>query len=251
MTTHQTAALVLRTVDYGDHHVIVHLLGKSTGRISAIAFGARSSKRRFAGALQPLRVVEATVIARRGGDLMRLEELDVLEDFAGLDKRIETLSAAGYGTELVRETWREGEDSEPIFALLKKFYAHLPRCPTSLAVARLVHQFEYHLLELYGLAPAIYRCGRCGADAGSMDKLRFGRQGQGLICGACRQGGDAIGVVTPAALAVLHHLHDPDQPLPTHQVEAALAQAGRVLTNAVDQLVDRPLASRQLLQQML
>lgn len=242
----QTPAFILRTVNYGDHHVIVHLLGRDTGRLSAIAYGARSSRRRFSGALEPLRVVEATFNESRSGDLYRLEELDVSEDFPGLDKRIETITAASYGTELTRETWREGEEGAPIFNLLRNFYRHLPKCPTPTAIARLIHQFEYGLLDLYGLSPAIFACARCGADPSSMDKLRFSRGGEGLICADCRHRGDTVGVVTAATLAVLHHLADPDNPLPGDDVEAALSQAGRVVVNAVDALVERPLVSRQM-----
>ena len=251
MARRQTQAFILRTVDYGDYHVIAHLLGRTTGRIGAIAHGARSSKRRFSGALEPLRVVEATLSPSRSGELLRLDELDVVESFPGIDGRIETLSAAGYATELTRETWREGEDARRIFELLREFYRHLPNCPTSSAIARLVHQFEYRLLHLYGLAPSIHRCGRCGESAESMDKLRFGRNGQGLICHRCRHGADVVGIVTASTLSFLHHLDDPDHPLPVDDVDAALAQAGRVLANAIDQLTERPLASRDILRQML
>lgn len=252
MNQRQTPAFVLRTVDYGDYHVIAHLLGRDTGKISAIAHGARSSKRRFSGALEPLRVVEATVRPSRSSDLYRLDELEVTEKFSGIDERIETISAAGYATELIRETWREDQGAEQIFELLRQFYRHLPRCPTSSAIARLIHQFEYRLLRLYGMAPSIRACGRCGRAAESMDKLRFSRGGQGLICGSCRHRGDAVGIVASATLTVLHHLDDPDTTeLPTEDVDAALAQAGRVLESAIDQLTERPLASRDVLRQML
>lgn len=247
MANLETPAFILRTVDYGEHHVIVDLLGRDTGRLSAIAYGARSSRRRFSGALEPLRVVEATFQESRSGNLYRLEELDVSEDFSGLDRRIETITAASYGTELTRETWREGEDASRIFDLLRDFYGHLPNCSTAAAIARLVHQFEYRLLDLYGLSPSIFCCARCGASPSTMDKLRFSRGGEGLLCADCRHSGDAIGVVTPATLAVFHHLADPDNRLPGDDIDAALAQAGRVLSNAIDALVERHLVSRKML----
>lgn len=250
-TPRQTPALILRTVNYGDNHVIVHLLGRDTGRVSAIAHGARSSRRRFSGCLEPLRVVEASLREPRSGDLYRLDELEVTQDFPGIDERIETISAASYGTELTRETWREGEASEQIFELLRRFYEHLPECATNRAIARLVHQFEYHLLHLYGLAPTIHHCARCGATPETMDKFRFSRSGEGLICADCRHDSDATGVVSSATLDLLHHLADPECPLPTDDLDAALHQTERVLTNAVDQLVERALVSRTMLRQML
>lgn len=251
MARRQTAAFVLRTVDYGENHVIVHLLGRDTGRISAIAHGARSSRRRFSGCLEPLRVVEATVRPPKSGDLYRLQEMDVTEDFPGIEKRLETITAAGYITELTRETWREGEQAHQIFDLLLHFHRHLPNCSTAAGITRLVHQFEYRLLALYGLAPTIHHCGRCGSSPESMDKLRFSRGGEGLICGHCRRRDDAIGVVTRGTLTLLQHLDDPDLPLPAADLDAALAQAGRVLENAVGQLTNRPLISRDMLRELL
>lgn len=240
-----TPAFILRTVDYGDYHVIAHLLGRDTGRLSAIAYGAKSSKRRFGGALQPLRVVEATYSDGKA-DLYRLDELDVIEDFPGLDERIETITAASYATELVRETWREGTDAEAIFELMRRFFLRLCDCESGLEIARLVHQFEYWLLGRLGVAPTIHHCSRCGLAPESMDKLRFGRRGEGLICGGCRHRNEAVGVVTPETLRFLHHLADPDVEPPTEKLEAAVSQAGRVMANAVEQVVEKRLSSREM-----
>ena len=251
MARRQTPAFILRTVDYGDYHVIAHLLGRDTGRISAIAHGARSSKRRFGGALEPLRVVEATVSPPKSGDLYRLEQLDVDQDFPGIDKRIETITAASYATDLTRVTWREGTDAGPVFALLRQCYERLPNCPTNPAILRLVHQFEFGLLDLLGSAPSIHHCSRCGADPKSMDKLRFSRRGEGLLCGDCRHRNDVVGIVRPTTLQLLHHLADPDEPMPDEDPEAAISQAGRIIANAVEQVVERNLVSRQMLYELL
>ena len=46
-----TQCLVLRVVDYGDADRIVTLLTAAHGKISALAKGARSSRRRYGAAL--------------------------------------------------------------------------------------------------------------------------------------------------------------------------------------------------------
>lgn len=254
MSTTETRALILRTVDYGENHVIVDLLGRSTGRVSAIAHGAKKSRKRFGGALQPLRVVAATMTSRSNSDLWRLDELEVCDGFDGIDERIETITAASYATELVRETWREGESAAPIFELLRRFYAGLPRCKSTDDIRHFIHHFEFQLLALYGLAPAIDGCARCGSPASQAPAeapLRFSRRGEGLVCDRCRHTGDATGLVAQTTVAVLKNLADPDQPLPDEDRAAAIAQAGRILSNAIDQLVDRPLKSRPMLHQLL
>lgn len=251
MTILQTEAFILRRLEYGEDHLVVHLLGRKTGRVSAMAFGARRSKRRFAGALEPLRIVEAQLKTPRSGDLFTLEELEVLESFPGLEERIETITAASYGTELIRETWRAGEDGAPIFELLRHFYSSLPHCSAAGEFWRLIYQLELKLLSLYGLAPMIHHCARCGASPTSMDRLRFSRRGEGLICNHCRHPSDILGTVEQPTLQLLHHLIDPDLLMPPSQIELALAQAGRILENALIQLLERPLLSREMLQQLL
>lgn len=251
MTVLQIKAFVLRRLNYGEDHVIVHLLGRKTGQISAMAFGAQRSKRRFAGTLEPLRMVMANLKPPRSGDLYRLEELEILENFHGLEDRLETIAAANYGTELVRETsWRGGESDEQIFDLLHRFYTHLPHCQNSGEFWRLIRQFELKLLSIYGLLPVIHHCARCGLPPESMPRLRFSRRGEGLICDDCRHPSDILGTVERSTLQLLHHLDDPDLPMPA-EVDQAMAQAGRVLENALEQLLSGPLLSKELLAQLL
>ena len=65
-------ALVLSTVDYGEADRIVTLFTKDRGRLSAFAAGARTSKRRFAGALEAGTHLRARLVERRG-DVYRLD----------------------------------------------------------------------------------------------------------------------------------------------------------------------------------
>ena len=62
----ELTAIVVGGVDYGDSDRIVHLLTTS-GRISVVAHGARKSKKRFAGALDPFTTIRATLEVKRGG----------------------------------------------------------------------------------------------------------------------------------------------------------------------------------------
>src|SRR5689334_25340414 len=72
-------ALVLRTIAYGDSDAVVHLLVRGRGRVSAFARGARSSRKRFGGALEPFQRVEALLAEREGQELWALREARVVE----------------------------------------------------------------------------------------------------------------------------------------------------------------------------
>ncbi|RAL23126.1 DNA repair protein RecO [Lujinxingia litoralis] len=251
MATRISPAFILRTVDYGERDVIVTLLGRDAGRFSAIARSARTSRKRFGGALQPLRLVEAVYTSPVRGDLATLQELEVSEDYPGLEERLETLSAASYATELVRETWREGEDARAMFELLRQLFTFLPRCDDDVAILSLVHHFELRLLSLYGLAPSIAGCARCGTAAQELDRARFARSGEGLLCEPCRHPGEAVGVVHPSTLELLLHFEDPAHAPPTPLPGEALAQAERVIDTSIDSLVTRQLSARAMFRSLL
>src|SRR5256714_3364100 len=78
------AAIGLRTVAYGDSDLIAHLLVRGRGRVSAFARGARSSRRRFGGALEPFQLVEVLLAERSGPELWMLREAAVAEAYAGV-----------------------------------------------------------------------------------------------------------------------------------------------------------------------
>ena len=244
-------AFLLRRADYGERHVIVDLLGKEVGRFSAIAYNAKGSSKRFAGGLQPLRVLEATVSSLRSGDLYRLDSLEVVEDFPGLELRLETLTAGSYATELLREVAREGEAGRPLFGLLRSFLLHLPEAPTTAAVLRLVYQFEFQVLEYLGEAPAVCCCARCLKPTVDFQPYRCSRRGEGLICDDCRQPADHLGRIPESTLQMLQHLASPEEvDIPLANTEEALHQAGRVIATSIDLAIEKPLLARDMLRSL-
>ena len=59
-------ALVLSHLDYGDADRLVTLFTAARGKLTAFAAGARKSRRRFAGALEPFTLIQAKLVERRG-----------------------------------------------------------------------------------------------------------------------------------------------------------------------------------------
>ena len=100
------AAIVLRTVAYGESDVIAHLLVRGRGRVSAFARGARSSRRRFGGALEPFQLVEVLLAERSGQELWMLREASVAEAYPGLREDLHRIAHAGYAAELAHELSR-------------------------------------------------------------------------------------------------------------------------------------------------
>ena len=88
-------------MNYGEADRIVTLFGRDTGRVSALARGARKSQRRFAGGLSLCALGSAALRERPGADLATLERFDATESHAALGTDVARMAHAAYAAELV------------------------------------------------------------------------------------------------------------------------------------------------------
>ena len=246
-------AFVLRTVDYADAHVIVTLLARDIGKFGAIARSARRSRKRFGGALLPLRGVRVTAEFKPNRDLAELDSATVSHDFPGLEESYEKIAVASYATELVRSYLRDGDEANDVFELLGDFYGRLAESEADLAVLRFVlHHFELELLRIAGAAPSLDRCHRCGARIETFDRLRCGRDGHGLVCEDCVQPGMRYGILAPQTMEVLAYLQSPHgrppEAIADHDVGA---QVRRLLDASLELVLDATLKSRAMLDSVM
>ncbi len=153
-------ALVLGRIDYGERDRIVRLLTPEHGRLSALARGARGSRRRFQGALDLGNRVR--VILRRGrGELWHLQEADIANPRLSLREALLPMGLAAYACELVGAFAREQHAEPRLFGLLEVFLTVLdgatePPCSAFRA------GLEVKALTCAGFAPILVRCARCG-----------------------------------------------------------------------------------------
>src|SRR6185436_20315695 len=96
-------AMVLRQTPFGESDAVVVLFTREHGRISALARGARASKRRFAGALGLLVLARVDVKRRPRGDLWSLEAAEIAREWTALAGDVAALAHASYAVEIVRE----------------------------------------------------------------------------------------------------------------------------------------------------
>lgn len=250
----QTQAFVLRTVPYGEKDLIVTFYAKTGGRMAALARSARSSKRRFGASLMPLRGLNISYTAKPGRDLVSLTEASVCTDYPGIEASYEKIALASYMTELVRATTRDGEEGPEIWALLDESFAHVSKADDSPAIYQLiVRHFELQLLAHLGAMPAIDSCHRCAKDCSEFDKLRFSREGEGLVCQDCLPHTPRFGVVDQDILAALWYLWNPDGPPPKALTDGTKrSQVKRIIYASLDRLLeDSQLKSRPLLESLI
>lgn len=190
-SAHTTDGVILRATPVGESDLVVALFTRELGRVSAIARGARSSRRRFGGALGVLVHSELALGRRaRGSELWSLERATAIADHAALGNDPVVLGHASYGLELVRElTPAEAPEPGALELLLGLWRALAPGPSPSVLRA-----FELALCELLGHGVALDRCAACGGndalDAGAV----FDPARGGAVCGGCAPTSRGAGV---------------------------------------------------------
>jgi DNA repair protein RecO (recombination protein O) len=258
LRAHRLEAIVLRAIPYGDADAVVQLLVRGRGRVSAFARGARSSRKRYGGALEPFYVVEVLLAEREGQELWALREARVLEAQAGLRDDLHRIAHAGYATELAHDLTRAGEPADELYALLTRFLATLARAPATSARLR---AYELGALDAAGLTPQLHACARCGDDVPS-GRAAFDPDAGGLVCGRCAAPG-ALALTNGARLALIQlqtaglagaeapvSADGSGRPADPRAFEEACAQSARVLAAFIRHHVGRAQNSLEFLDQV-
>src|SRR5512138_3848917 len=204
MTRAKLTAIVLRTVDTGESDRVVTLLSRERGKVAAFARGARASRRRFGGSLEPFTLLAAEVRERSGSELLGLDSVTPLDAFGGIRGDLARIACAGYAAELARELVRDHEPHDDLFDLLAAYLASLDAGPARPAALR---AFELGALRAAGLSPRLDACARCGGPLAADRRAPFDPAQGGVLCPACRSAAAPGAVsVSPATVAALAHL---------------------------------------------
>ncbi|MGB8930511.1 MAG: DNA repair protein RecO, partial [Anaeromyxobacteraceae bacterium] len=157
-TRFKVEGIVLRVVDYGESDRIVTLLTRERGKVGAFARGARASRRRFQGLLEPFTLLAVELTDRRG-DLLGLESASALRAHGGIRGELARIAVAGYATELACELVRDAEPHAGLFDLLAAFLGALDAATPHPAALR---AYELGALAEAGFMPRLDSCARCG-----------------------------------------------------------------------------------------
>jgi DNA repair protein RecO (recombination protein O) len=242
--------VVLRTVDYGESDRVVTLLTAERGKVAAFARGARASRRRFGGALEPFTLLQAEARERRGADLLSLDSVSVQRGFGAIRGDLARIACAGYACELARELVRDSEPHPALLSLLVDYLARLdggPARPTALRA------YELGALEAAGLRPCLTGCARCGAAPGPGGRLAFDPAQGGVLCPACERAASPaaprLAVGTVEALARLQAgglAAGQEEPLPP----GAGTEARLALSSFIEHHLGARLSSRKFLDEV-
>lgn len=172
-----SSAFLLRSVDYGEADRIVTLLTEDLGKVSAIARGARRSRKRFGGTLEPCALI-AVELGTTRGSLRRLASSRVVRAYPALLTKLERIQAIGRASELVR---RATPDDDPEPELFVAFASLHERIADGAEVERALLAFSLRLLALLGLAPQLDVCAVSGVSCPADQRALFDPARGGIV----------------------------------------------------------------------
>lgn len=174
-----TDALILRSVDTGEHDRLLTLLTPDNGQITVLAKGARSPKSQYSALAQPF--VYANLELYRKGELNWLRGGSAIEYFPGVREDIVKLALAVYLADVACEVTGEYVAGVEILRLtLNSLYA-LARDRVTPRIVKAV--YEWRTAGFAGYMPEMLHCRVCHGEAaeGMYLDVMNGR----LICGDC------------------------------------------------------------------
>jgi DNA repair protein RecO (recombination protein O) len=167
----------------------VHLYTEQLGRVSAIAKGARRSKRRFPGTLEILTLLEVHIVDPPRSSLMRIESAKLAEPFEGLVDDLGRYAIACQFLELLDRFTGEHEPSPELFHFARGVLGVLAAEEPDRLLALLV---VLKTLARLGYRPQLASCSVCGAALAAPGPAGgFEPRHGGALCADCREPGDA------------------------------------------------------------
>jgi DNA repair protein RecO (recombination protein O) len=252
-----TPALLLRSVDYGESDRVVHLLTARTGRLTAIAKGARRSRQRFPGTLDVFNRLDVDARVRPRASMAFLERARLVDPHLGLRADPARYALASFLVEMLDRLAPEelaGPDAEGLFAYATESLALVARARPTPTLRLLL---ELRGFDALGQRPELGRCVRCGrvpsARTAPQHRVHFHVADGGLVCSACALRLDGLVPLELRTLRVLESgLEGAVDALSEIELDpSALAQAARLVFRFQRYHVGLELRSERFLEEML
>ena len=176
-----TPAVVISTRSLGESDLLISLFTLESGKIKAVAKGAKKSKKRFMNALEPFTEIDANLARSRSSGLWRLDSVVIKRSHVSIRQDYSRFLYGCLCLELLELWQKEGAEEPEVFTLLKWYLSRLSGDSLPIQVSLV---FKARLLKSAGLMPGIKECRVCGCipDRGPVS---FDRRTGEIFCSSC------------------------------------------------------------------
>lgn len=200
MPLHSTEAIVIGGHDLAEADRIVVFYTQTSGKVRAVAEGARRIRTRFGGSLLLFTRGSLVYFERPNKTLHRVNEFGVIRSHHALREDLERMVLASMAVEAVTVGVEEAEAFPDLYRLLADGLELLEEAARPGVV---VQGFLLHLLRLLGYLPELHVCVRCRKGVSPHQEASLSPAAGGIICEGCRPSAPDF---IPASTAVLGFL---------------------------------------------
>lgn len=179
-----TAALLVRSVPYGEADVIATFFSRDSGKLSAVVRGARRSTKRFGGALEPIHELFVT-LEDKGRELCVLKEARIQRPRTTVVSSLESMEAAGQALRWIRQLCPPRTPEPGAWRSLEALLDRLDAAAASGSQRQELAIFGLRLLTDMGYALELDRCLRCEKPCPEGRAAFLDPHDGGIVCTSC------------------------------------------------------------------
>ena len=201
----ESDALILQRIPHSEADWIVSLFTAAVGRVSAFAPGARKSKKRYAGGLEPFHNMSVRLRYARHGELMQVIEASIAQPRYVLVSNLMSMNAAGRALIWLRRVFPPMLPDPRAWLVTQAWLDQLDASPPvdlPCADARLA-EFGFRLLRILGWHPELQSCVRCGKRCPSVASAYLNLKVGGIVCRDCGGAGAVISALLRSSVLAL------------------------------------------------
>jgi DNA repair protein RecO (recombination protein O) len=183
MSAHSTEAVVLHAFDYLESSRIIKLLTRDLGLRSALARGARSSRKRFGSGLDLFAQGIAELEVKPGRDLDTLGSFDIARTRGGIGADLSRFTGASAVAELLLRFAQDDTDPE-LFDVATEAFDRIATATGDVARDTAIAA-AWRILAALGFGPSLDACGECQREFSDDEPVLFSQSSGGALCETC------------------------------------------------------------------
>ena len=187
MSSEKSTAIILRLVEFSETSLIVTMLTRDFGKLTALAKGARRRKSPFEAALDLLSICRIVFLHKSSGAMDLLTEAKLERRFRAGTKDLKRLYCGYYVAELLTKLTDDADPHPELFDLAQRTIVAFDQGDGDNFLTLL--RFELQTLALLGHQPMLTNCVICGCENNGLEnRMFFGLVEGGRLCEQCRPG---------------------------------------------------------------
>jgi len=245
----KTLALVAKSVDYGESDRIITFFTLEFGKLSAIAKGAKRSRKRFLGSLELFCLIELLFSEKKEQNLAMIDQINVRHFYRKIREDLRKFAYASFFLELILEFTAERQRLSSVFNLLVKLLNYLESRDFD---EKDFIIFQVKFLSLLGYEPNFQSCYICKKRLAE-GRAYFSPADGSSVCPICMYGHHPLLPLSMEALRILQRSRE----IPLEEMNhlslspESIAECKEVISCFIQYLLNKRLKSEVFLSKIL